>query len=385
MLRRLAAPGATASALPGRPGLHTWLVRIDGLADPRFDPVRDVFAEVLADQHGPGAAVAGWTDGAWVVDLWGGGADASGRPWQRDSVVQPYSVTKPFAAVCALMLADRGQLDLDAPVSRYWPEFTAPATVRHVLSHQAGIVVLDEPAPTEAFFDWTGMCGRLAAQPPHWQPGTGPGESALFYGHLVGEIVRRIDGRLPGQFLREEVCGPLGLDFYVGLEPSEQARAVNLTGLDDPAWQREQASSPELYLRAMSNPPGALDPAVVNGQAWRAAQVPAVNGHGTARGAAGLYAALSAGNLLSPALLAEATTAHCSGVDAVFGEEVSWGLGFAVDAGGGFGMGGVGGSYAGMADGYAFSFVTAAMGSHDRATMVEDAFRACLGLPALDD
>jgi CubicO group peptidase (beta-lactamase class C family) len=363
-------------------GMHTCLMRINGHADPRFQQVREALADVLAAQQGPGAAVAAWADGAWVVDLWGGKVDAAGRPWQRDSMVQPYSVTKPFAAVSALVLADRGDLDLDAPVQRYWPEFKAPATVRHVLSHQAGLVALDEPAPTEAFYDWSRLCDLLADQEPQWEPGTGPGESALFYGHLTGEIVRRIDGRLPGRFLIEEICGPLGLDFHIGLGPAEQARVADLAGLEDGAWQNP--AGPELHRRAISNPPGAFDPAVVNGTTWRAAEIPAVNGHGTARGAAGLYAALASGDLLSPGLLAEATTAQCSGVDAVFGEPVSWGLGFAVDDGS-YGMGGTGGSYAGLADGYAFAFVTAAMGDHDRGTALENAFRACLGLAALDE
>ena len=188
---------------------------------------------------------------------------------------------------------------------------------------------------------------------------------------------------MPGQFLRGEVTGPLGLDFSFGLTPAQRARAVDLAGLDDPAWLERQARAPELHKRATVNPPGAFDPRVVNGPAWRAAQVPAVNGHGTARGTAGLYAALLGGDLLSPGLLAQATTAQCSGVDAVFGEQAAWGLGFAVD-GGGFGMGGTGGSYAGAIDGYAFAFLTAAMGSHDRSTMVENAFRDCLGLPPLD-
>jgi CubicO group peptidase (beta-lactamase class C family) len=362
----------------------TYLVSIAGKTDSRFDPVRDALAAVIDEQRGPGAAVAAWLDGSWVVDLWGGNAGGAGRgPWMRDSLVQPYSVSKPFAAICALILADRGQLDLDAPAQQYWPEFTAPATVRQMLSHQAGVVALDEPAPTETFYDWTRMCDLLAAQAPQWEPGTALGESALFYGHLVGELVRRVTGVLPGRFLREEVSGPLGLDFYFGLTPAEQARAVDLAGLDDPAWlRRMSATGPGLHHRAMSNPPGAFDPLVVNGPAWRAAQVPAVNGHCTARGAAGLYAALLAGKLLSPGLLADATAPQCSGADLVVGEEVSWGLGFSVEPQA-FGMGGTGGSYAGAANGYAFGFVTAAMGSHDRATAVEDAFRGCLGLAPL--
>ena len=362
-------------------------MNIGGRVERPFEPVREAFAQVIAGQGGTGAAVAAWWDGAWVVDLWGGRGSAAGtRLWQPDSLVQPYSVSKPFVAVCALVLADRGQLDLDAPVQRYWPQFRARADVRQVLSHQVGVVALDEPAPTEAFYDWDRLCALLAAQEPAWQPGTAHGESALFYGHLVGELVRRVDGRGLGRFLREEVCGPLGLDFFVGLTAAEQARAVDLTGLDEPAWRRQAAGKPELYQRAVTNPPGAFDPAVVNGRAWRAAEVPAVNGHGTARGAAGLYAALLRGGLLSATLLTEARTAQCSGVDAVFGHDNAWGLGFGLDADG-FGMGGSGGSYAGASTGggYAFSFVTGTMGGHDRAAAVENALRCCLGLPPWDE
>jgi CubicO group peptidase (beta-lactamase class C family) len=354
-----------------------------GLVEPGFEPVRDVFATVLGEQRGTGAAVAAWYDGRWIVDLWGGTATADGsRLWQRESIVQPYSVSKPFAAMGALVLVDRELCDLDAPVQRYWPEFTAQATVRQVLSHQAGVVALDVPTGTDTFYDWERMCTLLAAQQPEWPPGTAHGESALFYGHLVGEIVRRIDGRTLGTFLREEVCGPAGLDFMVGLTPEEQTRAVELTCLEDIA----SSSASDLYRRATSNPPGTRDPAVVNSAAWRAAEVPAINGHGTARGVAGLYAALLRGELLSPALFREAVSKQCSGTDAVFDHENAWGLGFGVDDDG-FGMGGLGGSVGWastrLAGGYAFAFVTGTMGSHARGERVENALRECLGLPPL--
>jgi len=202
----------------------------------------------------------------------------------------------------------------------------------------------------------------------------------------VGELVRRVDGRGLGRFLRDEVCGPLGLDFFVGLTAAEQARVVDLTGLPEYCRGQQAAGMPPLYWRAVTNPPGAFDPGVVNGAAWRAAEVPVVNGHGTARGAAGLYAALLQGKLVSAALLGEAAAAQCSGMDAVFGQDAAWGLGFGVDANG-FGMGGSGGSYAGASTvgRYAFAFVTATMGSHARATAVENAFRGCIGVPPLDD
>src|SRR3984893_7957045 len=278
-----------------------------GTVEPGFETVRDAFAGVLTDQRGTGAALAVWHDQRWIVDLWGGRAIADGtRPWQRDSIVMPYSVSKSFAAMCALVLIDRGLLDLDSPVQRYWPEFTAPATVRHVLSHQAGVVALSAPATTDLFYDWSAVCGLLAAQLPEWTPGTAHGESALFYGHLVGEIVRRIDGRVIGQFLSEEVCLPTGLDFIVGLTPKDQSRAVDLMCFD-----AIESHSGDLYERATTNPPGTRDSAVVNSAAWRAAEVPAINGHGTARGIAGLYAALLRGELLSPALLREAVSVQC--------------------------------------------------------------------------
>jgi CubicO group peptidase (beta-lactamase class C family) len=359
---------------------------VSGTADPRFAPVRDALADVLGNQTGTGAAVAAWYDGEWVVDLWGGWADAvCSKPWQQNSIVQPYSVCKPFAAVCVLRLVERGQIDLDAPMQGYWPEFRASATVRHVLSHQAGVVALDEPAPTEAFYDWGWLCALLAGQEPAWPPGTAHGESALFYGHLVGELVRRVDGRSLGRFLRDEICGPQSLDFAVGLTGTDHDRAVELTGLDDAFRAGNASARPELYRRAVENPPGAQAAEVVNGRAWRTAEVPAVNGHGSARGIAGLYAALLRGDVLSPDLLAEATNAQCSGPDQVFGHDNAWGLGFGVDDDG-FGMGGLGGSYGGASTrgGYAFALLTGTMGDGSAGLAVENAFRSCAGLPELD-
>lgn len=352
----------------------------DGMVAPGFGVIREAFADVIAAQQGTGAALAVWHDGRWIVDLWGGSADATGTlPWGRDSIVQPYSVSKPFIAMGALLLVDRGLLDLDAPVRRYWPEFTADATVRQVLSHQAGIVALDAPAPTEVFYDWDALCALLAAQQPEWAPGTAHGELALFYGHLVGEIVRRIDGRRPGAFMREELCGPAGLDFFVGLTPEDQVRAVDLTCLGD-----IESNPGDLYRRATTNPPGTRDPAVVNSAAWRAAEVPAINGHGTARSVAGLYAALLRGELLTTALLREALSVQTSGIDRVFGHENSWGLGFGLDQDG-FGMGGLGGSYGGASTrgSCAIAFVTGTMGTHERVATLENALRGCLGLPAI--
>jgi CubicO group peptidase (beta-lactamase class C family) len=356
-----------------------------GVVDPSFEPVRDAFDDVLSEheqQDGTGAAVAVWHDGSWVVDLWGGWADVRrSRRWERDSIVMPYSVTKPFAAVCGLLLADRGLVDLDAALSTYWPEMSATTTVRQVLSHQSGLVLLEDDLPTEAFYDWDLICRRLAEQRPAWEPGTDLGESALFYGHLVGELVRRVDGRTLGTFLREEVCGPLALDFQVGLREDELDRVVDLTGYGDP-FRKQGEGAPELRARALGNPPGAVNPAVVNSRAWRTSEIPAVNGHGTARAVAGLYAALRQGRVLSSRMLREATSVATSGVDRVVGAEVQWGLGFGV-APDGYGMGGLGGSFGWWSENgqYAFGFVTGLVADHERGDRVENAVRDVLGLP----
>jgi CubicO group peptidase (beta-lactamase class C family) len=358
-------------------------MQIQGVVDPRFAPVRDALADVVAASAGTGSALAVWHDGAWVVDLWGGYADAARtRPWSRDSIVMPYSVSKPFAAMCALVLADRGLVRLDAPMSTYWPELRAgDFTVRQVLSHACGLVVLDEPAQTEALYDWDRMCALLAAQEPLWAPGDGIGEAALFYGHLVGEVVRRVDGRGIGRFLREEVCAPHGLDFAFGLPAADLARVVDLTGYDD-EFRRRGGEGDRLMLRALGNPPGALDPAVVNSDAWRRAEIPAVNGHGTARAVAGLFRTLAAGELLSPALLAEMTAVTAEGTDRVVGAPVTWGLGVSVDLDDGWGMGGTGGSFGWWSEAgrYAIGFVTGDIAGHDRGNRLENAVRDVLGL-----
>jgi CubicO group peptidase (beta-lactamase class C family) len=354
---------------------------IEGTVDPRFEPVAVVFADVIANASGTGASLAVWHDGGWVVDLWGGFVDkAHTRPWQADTIAMVYSVTKPFAAIAALVLADRGRLDLDAPLSIDWPEMTAATTMRQVLGHRSGHVVLDELAPEEVWYDWDRLCGLLATQAPAWEPGTEQGEAALFYGHLVGEVVRRVDGRTLGRFLREEVCEPLGLDFHVGLTDDDLPRVADLTGFGD-VFMDTQADSTELYARAMSNPPGAMDPAVVNSVPWRRAEIPAINGHGTARGVAGLYVALQAGSILTPEMLADAVAGNGMSRDLVMGDVRVWGLGVGVDPDG-YGMGGLGGSVGwwSQVGGYAIGFVTGEIAGYDRAERLENAVRACLGL-----
>jgi CubicO group peptidase (beta-lactamase class C family) len=268
---------------------------VHGHCDERFTAVRTALEENFRDRGELGAAVTVTVGGEVVVDLWGGWADAARtRPWQRDTLVNVWSTTKGPTALCAHILADRGLLDLDAPVARYWPEFAAAGKdkilVRHLLSHRAGLSGLREPHSFQQLCDWELTTRRLAATEPWWEPGTQSGYHAFTYGFLVGEVVRRVSGLLPGAFLEREVTGPLGIDFRIGLPEQEAARAAEL--VHPPA-----ASSSEQAARLSQLPPAALaalaNPVVgaseANTAEWRAAEIPAANGHGTARAVAALY------------------------------------------------------------------------------------------------
>jgi CubicO group peptidase (beta-lactamase class C family) len=248
---------------------------VKGGVAPGLEPVRDAFAEVLRTDP-VGAALAVDLDAELVVDLWGGWRDAAGDlRGERDTLVHTYSVSKPFAAI-ALLLVDRGMVGLDEPVAAYWPGFAAGCKadipVRWLLTHQAGLEVLPGPQPPEVLLDWERFCAALAAARPSWEPGTRHGEHALTFGHLVGEVARRVDGRTVGGLLREELPW---FDFRIGLTDAEQERCADVVGVS-PALARDAR-----WRRVLTNPLDVLDPGVVNGVAYRAAEVPAVNGHGT--------------------------------------------------------------------------------------------------------
>jgi CubicO group peptidase (beta-lactamase class C family) len=274
-------------------------IDIEGHCDERFSAVRAAFEANFRERGELGAAVTVLAGGEKVVDLWGGWADAARtRPWQRDTTVNVWSTTKGPTALCAHVLADRGLLDLDAPVADYWPEFAAEGKkavlVRHLLSHRAGLAGLREPHSLDELYDWELTCARLAATQPWWEPGTRSGYHAITYGHLVGEVVRRVSGLLPGEFLRQEITGPLGIDFTIGLPESETGRAAELVH-PAPAQSSEQAAPfarlAPVALAALVNPVTGADAA--NSAGWRAAEIPAANGHGTARAVASLYGVLA--------------------------------------------------------------------------------------------
>jgi CubicO group peptidase (beta-lactamase class C family) len=314
-------------------------VEIAGHCAPRFARVKDAFAKNFAVGNEVGASFAATLNGELVVDLWGGHADAARtRPWRQDSLANVWSTTKAMTAVCAHVLADRGQLDLDAPVASYWPEFAAAGKgaipVRHLLSHQAGLAGLSESLPAEAVLDWKAFCAALAAQKPLWEPGTRSGYHAITFGHLVGEVLRRIDGRTPGAFFRDEVASKLGAEFWIGLPESEEPRVVEMVPPDPPQPLSEAPrpgdSNYELR-RALASP--RMTQTIANTRAWRAAEVPAANGQANARGAARVMAALACGGaldgvrLLSEAAVERAIGEQCYGRDLVLGP-MRWGLGF---------------------------------------------------------
>jgi CubicO group peptidase (beta-lactamase class C family) len=314
-------------------------VEIQGHCESRFAKVKDAFAKNFAVGNEVGASFAATRNGELVVDLWGGSADRTQtRPWQRDTLANVWSTTKAMAALCTHMVVDRGLVDLDAPVASYWPEFAASGKeripVRYLLSHQSGLAGLSTPMPAEDVLDWTRFTSALAAQAPLWEPGTRSGYHALTFGHLVGEIVRRVDGRSLGRFFREEVAEPLGAEFWIGLPESEERRVAEMVPPDPPMPLSEPPKPGDSHYelrRALANP--AVTQAIANTRAWRAAEVPAGNGQANARGAARAMAALACGGaldgvrLMRESSVATAITEQCYGRDLVLGP-MRWGLGF---------------------------------------------------------
>jgi CubicO group peptidase (beta-lactamase class C family) len=314
-------------------------VEIEGRCEPRFAAVREAFAANFGAGHEVGASFAATLNGAPVIDLWGGHADAARtRPWRRDTIVNVFSTTKAMTALCAHMLVDRGALEVDAPVARYWPEFAQHGkqdiAVRHLLSHSAGLAALGRPLPSEAMFDWERMVAALAGETPWWEPGSAAGYHALTYGYLVGELIRRVSGMMPGTFFRRAVAEPLGADFHIGLSASEDRRVAEMVA---PSAAESTAAGaaidPESLLgKVMGNPP--MRPELANTRAWRAAEIPAANGHGNAAAVARILAALACDGtldgvrLLSPSTLAQALQEQSYGRDLVLGLRLRWGLGF---------------------------------------------------------
>ena len=317
-------------------------MQIQGHFELQFEAVREAFAALFDNPQERGAALCIQIGGETVVDLWAGTADKDGaQAWHSDTILNLFSCTKTFTAVTALQLVAEGKLALDVPVAQYWPEFAAAGkqsiTLRHLLSHQAGLTALRDLLPPEALYDWPRMTAALAAETPWWSPGTGHGYAAITYGWLVGELLRRADHRGPGESIMARVARPLGLDFHVGLPDEEFYRVAHIArgkgNVGDEAAQRllqVTMREPEaMATRAFTNPPSVLTS--TNKPEWRRMEQPAANGHGNARSLAGFYAGLLDGSLLEPELLAELTREHSLGMDKTLMTPTRFGLGCMLD------------------------------------------------------
>ncbi len=384
-------------------------VKVEGTCDPKFNRVKDAFVENFEKRNEVGAAAAVVLDGKSVVDIWAGHADREKtRPWTRDTLVNVYSTTKGVTAICAHRLADKGLLDIDAPVAKYWPEFAQAGKdklpVRYLLSHQAGIAAVRKPLDDDALFNWNTMTTALAEQEPWWEPGTKHGYHALTFGYLVGEVIRRITGKTPGTYLRDEVAGPLGLDLHIGLDAKDDARTGDMIAMPPPAPGEpnlfaEIMKNPEsVTFKAFMNPPGGMRPGLVNTREWRAAEIPAANGHTTARSLAKLYGTLARGGeldgvrVMSKEQVAQCSIEQSSGPDALLMINTRFSLGFMMSQPGAslgpnaksFGHPGAGGSL-GYADpeakigfGYTMNKMHASLLIDPRATALIDAVYASM-------
>jgi len=327
---------------------------IEAFTENGFERVGEAFEENFSERGEIGASAAVFHRGEVVAHLRGGTADGT-HPWNEDTVVLTYSTTKPLVAACVLLLWDRGELELGARVSVYWPEFGQAGkdgvTVRQMLTHQAGLVALRRPLPATALYEREPVIRALEEEEPWWEPGTRSGEHAYFYGHLIDELVRRVDGRALHDYFAHEIADPWGLDFHIGLAYEDMDRSAVLFDMER-VWPDAAIGDDGSLLRlALTNPPGALDPDVVNSEEWKAAAVPAINGYGTAIALARFYqgflgrGVLDGVQLFSDAAVREATAIHSSGTDVLLERHVDWGIGFQIE-GDYFGHGGIGGSSA---------------------------------------
>ena len=314
---------------------------LGGTCSARFDPLRELFAAKLESGEDLGASLAVNIDGEMVVDLWGGWADeARTVPWTENTITNVFSTTKTMTSLAALVLVDRGELDLDANVAAYWPEFAARGKagikVRHLLSHTSGVSGWDQPITLEDLYDWDKSTALLAAQAPWWEPGTASGYHALNYGHLIGEVIRRITGQRLGEFFAAHIAGPLGADFHIGLPPSEFHRVANVV---PPPARRCRPTRPQLdpnsvAFKTLTNPTMHADRKRSWTERWRRADIGAGNGHGNARSVVRLQSAVACGGevdgvrLLSPQTIDRIFEVQSNGIDLVLGIPLKCGVGY---------------------------------------------------------
>jgi CubicO group peptidase (beta-lactamase class C family) len=314
---------------------------LDGRCNARFDSLRELFAAKLESGEDLGASLALNIDGEMVVDLWGGWADeARTAPWGENTITNVFSTTKCMTSLAALVLVDRGELDLDANVAAYWPEFAANGKagikVRQLMSHTSGVSGWERPVTIDDLYDWDKSTALLAAQAPWWEPGTASGYHALTYGHLIGEVVRRITGKRLGEFVASHIAEPLGADFHIGLSPSDFHRVANL--VPPPAVAQAPSAEPmqldpnSVAFKTTTNPAMSVETTWTEG--WRRADFGAGNGHANARSLARIQSAVACGGevdgvrLLSPRTIEQIFEVQFNAIDLVLGFPMKWGIGY---------------------------------------------------------
>ncbi len=303
--------------------------------------MREALAANFRERGELGAAVAIACEGRTVVDLWGGWMDEGRtRPWRRDTLVDVFSVGKPMAALCILMLVERGRIDLEAPVARYWPEFAArgkgAVSVRMLLSHRAGVPAIRQALADGAMYDWNLMTAALADEEPWWPLGTRHGYHVNTFGFLAGELVRRASGESIETFFRREIAAPRAADFHFGIGPEQDRRvadycfAAETFAGESPPGGIDDEERRSLMRWVYFNPTGISGIGTVNSRAWRAAVMPSTNGHANARAVVRIYNALlpgARGRLLEAATVDEITAEAAAGTDFVLHRPSRFGLG----------------------------------------------------------
>jgi CubicO group peptidase (beta-lactamase class C family) len=310
---------------------------VQGAADDRFAELRDEFQRQLDSGEELGASIAVVEHGRPVVDLWGGYREVERTSlWERDTITNVWSITKTMTTLAALMLADRGLLDLDAPVAKYWPEFAqngkAEITVKQVMSHTAGVSGWDMPFSIEKLYDYGEAVAHLAAQAPWWEPGTASGYSLLNYGHIVGELVRRVSGKTLKAFIAEEIAGPLGADFTLGVPRSAYDRVSNV--VPPPPAKLDLSQLPPGHPALRTFGPVPMDATVTYTDAWREAEIGAANGFGNARSVARIQSVVTNGGevdgvrLLSQPTIDRIFEVQSDGMDLVLFQHLRFGIGY---------------------------------------------------------
>ncbi|WP_214405385.1 serine hydrolase domain-containing protein [Pseudonocardia lacus] len=313
------------------------MAELQGTCDDRFRAARAALQDNIDSGEELGASLVLDIDGEVVVDLWGGHRDAARTvAWDEHTITNVWSTTKTVTSLAALMLVDRGQLDVHAPVARYWPEFAANGKdgvlVRHLLSHTSGVSGLEHPAAMEDLYDWDKSTARFASQAPWWEPGTASGYHAANFGHLIGEVVRRVSGKPFGQFVAEEIAGPLGADFQIGAVESDWDRIAEVVPPPPAPFDLEAAGTDSPVYKTFTGPAVAAEYA--NTPAWRHADMGGLNGHGNARSVARMLSAISLGGSVDGVRLLGQDTIdlifdeQAHGVDLVLGVPLRWGIGY---------------------------------------------------------